>query len=1121
MQIVRFVSLVFLFLVTGSAASRSGNAVNAYTWKASSVLSSGKWVKVKTAGKGIYKVSYDKLKSWGFSAPGLVNVYGSGGFKQSESLNDPPVDDLRINRSWRGKDGSGKDCLFFFSTGTVSWSRDPVSGLFKHTVNPYSNDCFYYLSQQGDQALDPEPATQPAEPATHQVTQFDDYSRHETEQYNLIHSGQQWFGEKFIPGSNKKIILNCPNPVDGKSASLLIGFAGRSSLASSIGISCNRVRQADITFSPVNVDNSTTLYADETQKLYPVTLTQSSVEVEMTYQAGNALSSAWLDYMILNWRRNLRMTGDELYFRDAESIGAGNVAQFVLENGTGIRVLDITDPASVVAVAGQEQGTQYLFRRSSDELREYVAFRLSGSFPEPVLVGEVSNQDLHSADVPDLVVISHPDFLQQAVRVADFHSGTDGLDVGVFTTTQIYNEFGSGIPDATAIRNFIRMFYDRNRKIKYVLLFGDGSFDNRNITGVNKAFVPTYQSDNSLIPTSSFVSDDYFVILDPGESVYNGTMDLGIGRLPVSSAYEAGIVAEKILTYYSAESMGIWRTNICFIGDDQDQNLHMSDSELLADLVNKNHREFQTEKIYFDAFPQQVTPSGERYPGVMEAINQQVKKGVLVLNYVGHANERFLSDERVLDVSTINSWTNRHNLPIFVTATCEFSRFDANETSAGEYILFNPNGGGIALFSTTRVVYAYSNYLLSRNFYRYVFEKDADGQNYRMGDIMRLAKINTLNTLNKRNFTLLADPALRLSYPKHRVVTRQVNQKDATGYKDTLKALSKVTVAGLITDPAGNHLRDFNGKLTAVVYDKMKTLQTLGNGGEPVFSYKVQNNIIYRGEATVTAGEFSLSFVIPKDISYNFGEGKILYYAQNGEEDAHGAFESFVIGGSAGSLVADTRGPEIKVFLDDASFENGSRTSRNPLLLAELSDENGINTVGTGIGHDITAVIDNDYSDIRVLNEYYKAAKDDYRSGFIEYPVGSLTPGEHSLKLKAWDVANNSTEVEVKFFVTDAFIIESVSNHPNPVAGYTDIFCFHNQPDGVFDALVEIFDVHGSRIDLLRTTVSSNGKQTNPVRWNPVERGVMVRNGIYLSRITLRSGQGQLASGAGRMVILR
>lgn len=1121
MRMYRFLLLFILFVGLQGTPLVAPAAPGAVAWKDNSVLKSSKWLKIKTTKRGIYRISYDKLKSWGFTSPELVNVYGNGGYKITEYLVETPPDDLVLNPAWRGKDDGGKDGLYFFSTGTVAWNYDLSAGLFKHVVNPYSDESFYYLVQESA-PVQVEMAAPVTGSPTHTVTTFDDVLRYENESFNLIRSGQQWFGEKFGPGTTRSFTLNCDQLVPGEEARVLIRGAGRSPVPSALEVTLGQVRQESIPFTSVSVENETTLYADERQKVYTLPLVTTPLVAALTYSAANTLSEGYLDYITVHWRRQLRMTGDELLFRDTRSMGAGRVARFTLENGTtGSHVLDITDPLHPFEIPVTLQGSQLSFVRPAGTLREYLAFKSGGTFPEPQLVGEVPNQNLHALQVPDFVIITHPDFLSQAAKVADYHRTADAMQVEVVTTTQVYNEFGSGQPDASAIRNFIRMLYDRSKKVKYVLLFGDGCYDNRNLTGANKAFVPTFQSDNSLMPTSSFVSDDYYVILDEGESVYNGLVDLGIGRLPVSTAYEADIVTDKILRYNAPESLGIWRTNLCFIGDDEDGNLHMSDSEALATQVNSFHREFQTEKIYFDAWPQQSTTGGERYPGVVDAINRQVKNGVLILNYVGHANARFLADERVIDVSAINSWSNARNLPIFVTATCEFSRFDDTETSAGEYILLNPNGGGIALFSTTRVVYAYSNFLLSRNFYQYAFQKDEQGENFRMGDIMRLAKVNTLNTLNKRNFTLLADPALRLSYPKHRVETLSVNGRPAGAVTDTLKALSKVTVAGEIRDFAGKRLTGFNGVVTAVVYDKAVSQKTLGNGSQTPFTYKVQNSVIYKGDATVTAGEFSFSFVVPKDISYNLGNGKILYYAQNGTIDAHGAFSDLVIGGSGENQVADTRGPVVALYMDDPAFVNGGETSRNPLLIAEVSDENGINTVGTGIGHDITAILDNDFSNVMILNEYYQAAKDDFTKGTIRFPFSNLSVGEHTLQLRVWDVANNSTTAEVKFVVSGDFYIQTISNYPNPVYDHTDFVFTHNQPEGVFKTLVEVFDVTGTLVDSYQTMVSSMGTSSNPLRWNPGERGLRLRGGIYLYRITIRSSLGQLATKAGKMFLSR
>jgi hypothetical protein len=353
------------------------------------------------------------------------------------------------------------------------------------------------------------------------------------------------------------------------------------------------------------------------------------------------------------------------------------------------------------------------------------------------------------------------------------------------------------------------------------------------------------------------------------------------------------------------------------------------------------------------------------------------------------------------------------------------------------------------------------------------------------------------------------------------VVTKTINQKQAQSVTDTLRALSKVIITGEVTNNFGVKLTAFTGKITIVVYDKASYNKTLGNAGETPFTYKVQENVIYKGEATVSGGEFSFSFVIPKDISYNYSNGKIMYYAQNGEDDAQGAFENFIIGGSSSGQLNDTKGPEVTLYLDDSSFKDGDKTGQNPLMLAEISDENGINTVGTGIGHDITATLDSDNSSVVVLNEYYRAAKDDYTKGTVAYPLRGLSIGDHTLKLKVWDIANNSTEVEIRFRVTGDFYIESIQNYPNPVNEYTDFKFVHNQPDATFSALLEVFDITGNRVDYLQTSISSSGTNSTPLRWVISERGLILRNGIYPYRITIRSNEGKLASKTGKMLISR
>ncbi len=1120
--------------IRNSASQKSGQAVsNTHVWKTSSVLKSGKWIKIEVNGKGIIKIPYSKLTSLGFADPSKVSVYGSGGTILSEDPGVIDYDDLEQCAVWHDKN-NGTDCLFFYSPGTTRWDFDNSNSIFKHTLNDYANKGFFFLT---DNVGNPKvaqllPVIQ--EPVTHTVSAGDAYQLYENETENVLTlgkglgSGKQWFGDKFKHSSVNNIDFDLTDIVASEQVKIRVNAIARSFAASQMKVLVNQVEKDSLNFNRVNTDSQESDYADQKEEVFETTLSGTTNKITLKYFAKNNNGNvddnalAWLDFIEINYRRKLKFGSEPLFFSDKSSVSDGNIISFSIENAiTGSRVFDVTQVNNVMEVPVEISGNVAVIKRPATKLFEYVAFNPNGTYSEPEYLGEITNQDLHALSTPEFIIITHPNFLTSANKLADFHRSFDGMDVEVVTTEQVYNEFSSGTKSATGIRNFIKMFYDRGEKLKYVLLFGDGSFDNRNIRPETKNFMPTYQSFNSLVPVKSFVTDDYFVMLDAGESVYNGAIDLGIGRIPAQTTFEAETVINKIENYYKPEALGNWRNIVCLIADDQDGGLHMRDTEKLDKLIKDNHSEFVTDKIYFDSYLQQVNAGAERYPDVTNAINNRVKDGVLILNYVGHANERYMADEHVLDISNVNTWSNTNNLPIFVTATCEFSRYDADESSIGEYILFNSTGGGIGLFSTTRLVYADSNSLLSQSFYRFVFEQDEQGNRYRMGDIIRLAKINTLNSINKRNFSLLADPALRLSYPRNKVVTTSVNGNEVGNSTDTIRALQKVEIAGIISDFSDNKLNDFSGEMTVTVYDKETTVSTLGNNGETPFKYNVRENIIYKGQVTVTAGEFSFSFVVPKDISYVIGQGNIMYYAQNSVVDAHGAFNDFKIGGLSNQSVQDNEGPKIELFMDNRDFVSGNKTSKNPTLEAYLSDENGINTAGTGIGHDITAVLDGDYSNVLILNNYYQSDINNYKSGVVKFPFTNLTPGKHTITLKAWDVANNSSEQEIEFEVTGEFYISQVFNTPNPAVDNTYFSFEHNQSDANFNVMIEVFDQLGRRVDFIRTEVGSSGSKSNPIRWDFNETGTLLLNGIYIYRITAQNNDGIYFSKSGKMMIAR
>jgi len=1094
-------------------------------WKNESVLKSGKWVKIQVEEEGIYKIPYSKLVEWGFTDPVSINVFGSGGIDLSENPGEINYDDLVQNSVWHGT-SNGDDCVFFYAQGTVDWKLNTSGTDFFHTINNYSNSGYYFLTNDVGITKNVEILGEITETSNVQVSSFDSYLVHEKDEVNVLThgSGKKWYGELIKSGKSLNIDFELADAGNNAAVTVKVNAIGRSYSSSRVEIAINQEKAGNLNFTQVNTGSETSRFADEKSKLFQSIAGSNQFELQLDYLAsGNDINAySRLDYIEINYRRKLKAGSEPVFFRDINSVGDGVIAEFIIENGTSdTKVFDVSNIYDLKQIPHQITGDEIRFKRPADSMREYVVFNSNGVFPEPEFVEEVENQNIHSIGTPEFIIISHPTFLNSAENLADFHRSYDGMSVEVVSSNKVYNEFSSGIKSATGIRNFVKMLYDRGSTLKYVLLFGDGSFDNRGIKSEKNNLIPTFQSDNSLSPTSSFITDDYFVMLDADESVYDGAIDLGIGRIPSSTSFEAELVVNKIRNYYSSETFGDWKNVVCFIADDEDANLHMKDSEKLAGQVNNNHKEFVTDKIYFDSFKQEVTPAGERYPDVTEAINKRVKEGVLVLNYVGHANNRFMADEKVLDISDVNAWSNANNLPIFVTATCEFSRFDADETSIGEYVLFNPSGGGIGLFSTTRVVFAFSNFLLSRSFYDFVFAKDENGKRYRMGDVMRLAKVNTINTTNKRNFSLLGDPALKLAYPANKVVTTAINGKDASSDADTIGALQQIRVEGYIADFSEHKIEDFNGEVTLTIYDKEMKMETLGNGGETPMTFNIQENIIYKGLASVNNGSFSFDFVVPKDISYKLGNGKIVYYADDGSTDASGAFENFVIGGSSDASIPDNRGPEIQLFMDSENFVNGDKTSRSPTLLANLSDENGINTVGSGIGHDITAVLNNDYSNVLVLNDYYKANIDDYTSGSVIFPMKDLPTGKHTLKLKAWDVANNSTEVEIEFIVSGEFDIRVVRNYPNPLNNYTFFAFEHNQSGARLNTVIEIFDLSGKRVDMIATEVGSNGTVSNPVRWDVNQAGVQLRNGIYVYRVIAKNSDGIIASKSGKMMISR
>ncbi len=1115
-------------------------------WSDQSVLASGNWFKIAIEQSGMHKLTYEQLQEIGLANPASVRVYGSGARLLPERFSEGYTDDLNAVplHIYKGSDGlfGPGDHILFYAQGPVAWSFDQESKTFVHNLHAYSWEGYYFITDSQGTAQAPEEAELSTEAASQMVNSYDYRTFVEDETYNLISSGREWFGDYFSVNLEENYLMVVPGRVEGEPVKIRVRAAARSGSASTFTVRANNDPVGSLSIRATDLSYYTSTYAYETEEIYSYVPQTDNLAITMVYNRPESNSSGWLNYITLNGRSELTLLEDQLPFRDSRSVVMGTTSEFKVGSmDNSALIWDVTDPDRPQHINFTLSGSTASFKVETSQQREFIAFDPSGEFPTPQFSGEglgaIPNQNLHGLPHPDMVILTPEIFLEQAQRLAEHRSVNDGMEVAVVLQQQVFNEFSSGVPDVTAIRNFMKMFYDRSSGestyCKYLLFLGDGSFDNRGSAGKvnNPNLLLTYQSEESLSPTRSYVSDDFFGILDTDESMYDGLLDIGMGRLPVSTVEEASDLVDKIIGYSSLDKQGEWRNQICFVGDDEDSNIHMRQADELATYVNKNYPAYNINKIYLDAYNQEDLSTGPRYPDVTRAINDQVNRGALIVNYTGHGGPTGLAHEKITTTNDILSWSNKNMLPLFMTATCEFSRYDEYDrpedqevTSAGEDVLLNTEGGGIGLFTTTRLVYSGPNHALNERFYEVVFEKDENQQNYRLGDIILYSKNNTGPGINKRNFTLLGDPSMRLVYPQHRVVTDSINGMSVQGDIDTLSAFQWVSVSGHLETRDGDLMTDFNGTVYPLVFDKEKKIETLSNDDSPVYRFQSRNNILYSGKATVTGGEFSFGFFVPKDINYSFGSGKISYYSNNGQRDAHGSYEGFNVGGIGTENASDSEPPVIELFMNDSFFVSGGITDANPALLVNVTDNFGINTTGNGIGHNLTATLNDDRVNSIILNEFYQARTNSYNSGTIRYPYSNLEPGKHEVTVKIWDIHNNSAQSTLEFVVMESeeMLLENLFNYPNPFVDETWFNVEHNRPDREMRLVITIVNLSGEIVRKIDEQIYSPGYRLEPVHWDAtLSGGAKMGAGVYVYTVSLTTEDGEIASDGGKLVITR
>lgn len=1140
--------------ITGESVPKSYDRSTEFA--AESVLKSGDWYKIGVKRSGVHKIDMTFLSSIGVNTSGLnpnhINIYGNH-YPRLPVLNSTfRHDDLEKNAIVIQGDADGSfdagDFILFYATGPQETFSAPMA----LDIRAPKIDSMSYYFLHIDAADSPKrigTITNSSSAITHSVSKGNDVAFHESEEVNLVKSGDEWLGEHFDIELSKNITLNLDQVSTADSVTLETVYASnKKSGDANLLVNVNGILRDNI-----EAGSATGSYTEAALSSSEVKFLTSNanLNIQLTFNRSSPATEAWLDYIMINFVRNLTMGSQQFLIRSLPTVGIGNTVQYTVGNtNSSLIVWEVTDPTNVNRVSGSLSGTNYQFVQDSDSLRSFAAFYSSQALT-PDWGAAIGNQNLHGLSQVDYVIVTGASLRPQADRLADLHRA-QGTTVHVLNVQNVYNEFGGGAADPVSIRWFAKMFYDRaggdpNLMPKHLCLFGDGSYDPLNRLPNNTHVVPTFQSDDSgnLDYISSFTSDDFFGILDDTEAMSGGDlMDIGVGRIPVSDLETAEDVVNKIEHYmnygsflYSdaagvqcdengfSSSFGDWRTRLVLLADDQDGGQFVEDCENSSDTVEKHFPEMNVIKIYMDAYKQVATSGGQRYPDVEEAINQNINKGALVMNYVGHGGETGLSLERVLTIPQIEEWRNIDRMPVFISATCEFSRFDdPGRTSAGEITLLTPLGGAVGLLTTTRLVLINVNTIMVLNLYTVLFEEE-NGEPLAIGEILRRTKVLSSGTgNNRRAFSLLGDPALKLGKPRPLIVTDSINGVSVTTATDTLKALSKVTVKGHVQGGSGSVLTSYNGIVYPTVYDKAKDRSTLGQDSDsPVMSFDSRTNILYKGKSTVKNGLFEFSFVVPKDIDYEFGKGKVSYYADNNNLDNYGYDTTVIVGGVDPNGINDEEGPGITLYMNDANFANGGLTDENPLFMAEVSDENGINTTGNGIGHDITLILDGNTAEPIILNNFYEADLDTYQSGKVAYPLSDLEEGNHTLTFKVWDVNNNSAEETLEFTVVkDAEIgIEHLLNYPNPFTTNTDFYFEHNQVCNSLGVKIEIFTVSGKLVKTILETVNSVGFRSEGINWDGRDDfGDKLAKGVYVYRLSIETPDGKKAEKIEKLVIL-
>ncbi len=1137
--------------------SQSNNSIQ------NSVLATGSWHRFYVEKSGVYLVSKSFLQSIGVNVavdPRNIKIYGNGG-RMLPLLNSTayPIDLEENAIQFVGEtDGvfNENDYILFYAEGVDTWNEESLTH-----VNQFADRSYYYVTTNGAAGKRIQNYTEPSGTPNLFLSNYDGYQFHEVDLFNAGKIGRRWFGEKFDLDDNQTFQFVLPNYTLGSPVNFSANFAAVSFVSTSFKVKANAI---DIGTVSINSAFGSALGYENILNTTFVP-TSNAVTIDLSYiNSGVPSSKGYLDYIILKYNAELKGYGKQFLFSNnlvKTNIGVG---QFVVSNASTVKsIWDVTDIYNVTKLDNTQNTVSFKLALGQD--KKFVAVDATDFYiPLKESNTNVANQNLKGTifknnqgvfqDI-DYLIVTPSNLVVQAETLANFHRNNSNINVKVVSLPLIYNEFGGGKQDIAAIRNFVKYVYDNAsntaNKVKYLNLFGDASYDfkerirnNTNVVtifhgfDVSQSLNPNNSTNFSLF--SSFMSDDFFTLMDDNEGNMQSSadlMDLAVGRMLVSSNTQASEMVNKVLEYHDERSYKRWRNNLVYYSDDPDPFLSgdyllQKDLNELADEVSVANPFFNSNKIFTDAYVQEVSAGGPRYPQAKKAFLDAIELGALVLNYYGHGNEESFAVERIFEKTDAQALGNRFKYPLFITITCEFTRFDdPNRPTGGEYMYWNKAGGAIALLATTRQISQSLGIDLNEAIYDNLFTMENNSY-ISIAESLRRAKIS-LGGSNKRVVFYIGDPALKLAIPKPKIVLTKVNGENINTSSLSLQALSLATLSGEVVDENNTLITNYNGELAVQVYDKNLNRLTLDNDNvslppinQPKLNFITLGEVIYRGNASVVNGKFEFSFIVPQDIQIPIGNARVSFYSKSNSpilQNQTGYNTQIKVGGVNTSAPSDTTPPKLKLYMNDTNFVSGGITNESPIFLAFLEDENGINTA-SGIGHDIVAILDNDENNPFNLNDYYETETDNYKKGKVTYPFRDLAPGLHTILFKAWDVYNNLITAEIQFVVIgDGDLqLERVLNYPNPFVSYTEFWFNHNRPFEPLEVQVQILTITGKLVKTINQTVVNEGFTSRDIKWDGKDDfGDKIGKGVYVYKVTVKSAiTGKKSEKIEKLVIL-